>query len=254
MHPFLTDYANWDALSTICLTVDIDWAPEYMIEQLLGMFDDAGVSATLFATHSSDALLGIRDHERYELGLHPNLSANSTQGKGLEDIVEGLLGCYGPCAGNRFHLLKYSYRDLMSLTAHGIKYDVSTFLFNAPCALPVYHDDIGLVMLTYTWEDGPAELTGAPMTLDSISLDTPGIKIANFHPLNVFLNGSGSQNRLRFLSEIESPSTRRSTFAAYLGAAGVAPAPSAALRQRSNGSRWVRVRAANPAGGVIKRA
>jgi hypothetical protein len=51
------------------------------------------------------------------------------------------------------------------------------------------------------WEDGICENSGYPMTLDSIDLDSPGMKIVNFHPMNVYINGTDSSARLAFLGD-----------------------------------------------------
>ena len=203
MQDFLKKYCNWNSLETIFLTVDIDWAPEYMIENIVKIFKQYNVSATVFATHKSDFLFNLQKNSHYELGIHPNLSANSTQGDTLTDIIDNLKSFYNNMSGCRFHLLDYSYRDLDNLSKKGFKYDVSTLHMNKPCIIPICNPDLKMTMLTYIWEDGPCENAHLPMTLDSINLDSPGMKIINFHPLNVFLNGQGPENRLAFIKDVK---------------------------------------------------
>ena len=56
-----------------CLTFDVDWAPDPVIEDTLSLLERAGVRATFFATHAS-AVLRDAAAEGHEIGLHPNFS------------------------------------------------------------------------------------------------------------------------------------------------------------------------------------
>lgn len=198
---FLEDYGNWSALTSVCVTVDVDFAPDYMIDECVGLLDSHGVAATFYATHPSPVVSRIDDGGRYEVGLHPNLTPGSTQGASLREIV-GMLRQHHPNArGNRFHLLGSSYRDLALLSGLGIEYDVSTLRFNGAYLLPVWHADIDLTKLTYFWEDGVCETAGLAPRLDGVDLYAPGMKIFNFHPLNLYLNAGDDRVRRRFLQE-----------------------------------------------------
>jgi peptidoglycan/xylan/chitin deacetylase (PgdA/CDA1 family) len=198
---FAQEYANWDGLKTVCLTFDTDFAPDYMIEHVLSLLQQYDVRATFFTTHRSQALINLLDDERYELATHPNLSPNTTQGHGLADIISRLKSFYPNITGNRFHVLGYSYRDLVTLGQSGFSYDVSTLRFNCPYLLPAWHPDLRMLLLTYMWEDGICENANLPVALESIDLKSPGLKIINFHPMNVYINGPTSEARLAFLRE-----------------------------------------------------
>jgi hypothetical protein len=198
---FAEQYANFLGLRRVCLTFDVDWAPEYMIRNVVRILTANDATATFFATHPSQILIDLTATGRFEIGTHPNLAPGSTQGKDLAEITGGLRRIYRHVVGNRFHLLDYSYRDLLALGRSGYLYDVSTLRMNCPYLLPAWHADVGLVLLTYCWEDGICENAGMPMRLESIELDRPGMKIVNFHPLNVYLNAPDAGPRLRMLEE-----------------------------------------------------
>lgn len=198
---FCKVYANWEKLNSVCLTFDADFAPEYMIENVLEILKKYKASATFFATHPSNLLLELAKDNIHEVGTHPNLTPNSTQGKGLVNILDNLTCYYPKVVGNRFHLLAYSYRDLIELGQQKFLYDVSTLRYNCPYILPAWHQDIGMVLLTYTWEDGVCENAGLLLKLQSIDIESRGLKIINFHPLNIYLNGPDSTKRLTFLRE-----------------------------------------------------
>lgn len=198
---FCTQYANWGSKKTVCITFDIDFAPDYMIQNILQLLKKFEITATFFTTHESPLLKTISELQEFEIGIHPNLSQNSTQGYDLKEIIDNLKTSFPDSIGNRFHLLKYSYRDLRELGRMGFQYDVSTVRFNCPYLLPVFHNDINMMLLTYSWEDGLCENAGLPMNLNSIDIDSPGIKILNFHPMNTFINSPNEEIRVNFLSE-----------------------------------------------------
>lgn len=193
--------ANWNGLRSACITFDVDFAPEYMIEHVRRMLERFDARATFFCTHASQLLKSMQDDPRYEIALHPFLSPRSTQGKDLDEVIGKLQAWYPTAAGTRFHILGHSYRDLVALGRMGFEYDISTIRFNAPYLLPAWHRDLNMVLLTYSWEDGVCENAGFPMRLKSIALHSPGMKVLNFHPLNVYINGADSRQRLAFLRE-----------------------------------------------------
>jgi hypothetical protein len=198
----MDDYANFNGLKSICLTIDVDFAPEYMIKNIVDIIDEYDVNATFFATHNSGVLHDLEFEGKYEIGIHPNLSNNSTQGAGVDEIVCNLKKEYPSSISNRFHKLDYQYSDFSVLKKNGFQSDVSRLLYNSSYVLPSYQSDTNLVLLTYIWEDGICENAGFPMDISGIDLHSPGVKIINFHPLNVYLNVSTMYKRLNFLNTI----------------------------------------------------
>jgi hypothetical protein len=201
LSPFAERYANGSGLKTVCITFDVDFAPDYMIQNVLSLLERYDAKATFFATHLTPLLQEVAAQGFHEVGLHPNLTPGTTQGTGLEDILGKLKAAYPDVVGNRFHVLGYSYRDLVTMGKSGFIYDVSTLRFNCPYLLPAWHPDLGMTLLTYSWEDGICENASLPMSMESMDLDSPGMKICNFHPMNVYINGPDSRARLEFLAE-----------------------------------------------------
>ena len=55
------------------LTFDIDWAPDWMIEEVASILIEHNVKTTWFVTHASPAIDKLRQMpELFELGIHPN--------------------------------------------------------------------------------------------------------------------------------------------------------------------------------------
>lgn len=70
-----------------------------------------------------------------------------------------------------------------------------------PFAVPTYHEDINLVLIPYTFEDGTCGGMGHSMKLRDIDLFSPGIKGISFHPLNLYLNCSDGTKRRELFEE-----------------------------------------------------
>jgi hypothetical protein len=196
---FLDEWANWAGLKRVHITFDVDWAPDYMLRHVLGILDRYDVGATFFATHETALLKEIAAQGRHEVGCHPNLSPNSSQGAGIDQVLNALTRWYPGAVGCRFHVLGFSYRDLMKLRPAGIRYDVSRLMYNTSHLQPAYHPDLNLTLVPYMWEDGICENAGDQVSIRSMMLDTPGLKVLNFHPMNIFINGPTAEARLRFI-------------------------------------------------------
>ena len=67
---FLHDFCNWGKGRSICITVDIDWAPDYMLEDVAKLLED--VSPTFFATHDSPKSRELS--KIFDFGIHPNVT------------------------------------------------------------------------------------------------------------------------------------------------------------------------------------
>jgi peptidoglycan/xylan/chitin deacetylase (PgdA/CDA1 family) len=66
----------------VCVTLDVDWASDAMIDQTARILLEHEVPATWFITHASAAVDRLRDHpELFELGIHPNFLPGSTHGE-----------------------------------------------------------------------------------------------------------------------------------------------------------------------------
>ena len=81
---FLQEFCNFNSLQTIFLSFDVDWAPDYMLEDLINILGKT--SATFMITHDSKCVRQIE--ENFSIGTHPNLSKGSSQGEGIDECIE----------------------------------------------------------------------------------------------------------------------------------------------------------------------
>jgi hypothetical protein len=171
-------------MPVFCFTIDMDWAPQAVIDDTLALLAAYDVPATLFLTNPLPTL----DVGHHELALHPNFEQSSDPQRVLAELKAGA----APNAiGVRAHALHYNYRLLAPYDRLGLRYDSNVVMYNRPgiepyrltpaiWELPVFFMDyIHLVM-----QHGRAGAF-APESLD---LAAPGMKVFDLHPHHVFLN------------------------------------------------------------------
>ncbi len=174
------------------LTLDMDWAPDWMLEDCLRVLVDANAPATWFVTHQTPVLDELRKRpDLFELGIHPNCLAGSSHGADEAEVLGHMLDLLPEAVTMRTHGLYQCTPFLARAAAMGVENDVSLFLpwvqGLEPHVLPF--PDWPLVRLPYFWEDDVAMLRpDAPWGLDAPDFQGPGLKIFDFHPVHVALN------------------------------------------------------------------
>ena len=184
---------NSNSFKSVVISIDIDWAPDYMLEYVLDILKKN--NACFFLTNESSSQRKLLQ-STHEFGYHFNLSNNSSQGKTFEEsytylnkfIRKGLIL-------NRFHLLNHSYSDLEKLRNIGVKLDSSILMLNQSNILPAYLEDVDLIRIPYFWEDGTYLKTGKSLNNIEINIEDPGCKIFDFHPIDIYFNTNSLKHR-----------------------------------------------------------
>jgi len=169
------------------LTFDVDWAPEYVLDYVLNILDERELRGVFFSTHPSSRLREASS--RHEIAIHPNFHPHSTQGDSAQEIVRRLMEEHSGAAGVRSHGL-YWHGGLVALyKSFGLQYDSSLLLPYVPHLQPFRHN--GLIRLPIWWNDGLYAAEGRAYDIRDLDLESPGLKIFEFHPIHIFLNSSG---------------------------------------------------------------
>jgi hypothetical protein len=177
------------------ITFDIDWAPDFAIDWAADRLIEQGVRATWFVTHSSPAVDRLRNRpDLFELGIHPNLLPGSTHGARMEDVLRHCLELVPEARSMRTHSLVQSSPLLAHVIAEtSIETDVSLFIPGHPGLQPVRYHLGGkmLVRIPYFWEDDfEMECPDPDWDLGPRATYGTGIRIFNFHPIHIYLNGA----------------------------------------------------------------
>jgi hypothetical protein len=180
-------------LDLVALTLDLDWAPDFCIDLVASELNARKLKATWFVTHDSPAVRRLGQGPLFELGLHPNFLAGSTQGDSPEAILDYVQGLVPQARAMRTHSLVQSSALLALAAARGVEVDVSLFLPETPHLRPhlvrFAPEARELCRVPYFWEDDMEACRPArTWRLDPARHLPPGLKIFNFHPLYLYLN------------------------------------------------------------------
>ena len=144
-------------LFPILFTSDIDWAPEWMIEELVKFLRINRIKATFFVTNESNILKSIEGGGDFEIGLHPNFYPKSSHGENVKEVFEYLLKLHPNATSMRTHGLYQSssmFTEIINLFP-SIKFDISLFMPNnfhlQPSKLSI--GDKYINRIAYQWED-----------------------------------------------------------------------------------------------------
>jgi len=189
-------------LGDTIITLDIDWAPDFMIDQVASILLENNVKATWFVTHSSPIVDSLKRYpELFELGMHPNFLPGSTQGSNESEIIEFMLSLLPGAQSMRTHGVVQSGPLLANMVKKtSVSVDATIFLpemegikcvkhltpFGSLIRVPTYWaDDYELLKLSSKWS--PLEL-----------LKKQGLQVYNFHPIHVYLNTPSNDHYMAF--------------------------------------------------------
>ncbi len=183
--------ANSININSIVLTLDIDWAPDFMIDFAAEQLISHNVKATWFITHDSPAVKRLGDYPYlFELGIHPNFLPGSTHGQTPEEVLSHCMQLVPDAVSMRTHALIQSSPLLAQIMKEtSIKRDVSLFLPYHPNLQPVSYwwEGRHLLRIPYFWEDD-VEMQQPEPNWHFDSRFCGGVKIFDFHPVHVYLN------------------------------------------------------------------
>jgi hypothetical protein len=177
----------------IVVTVDVDWAPDRMVERMADALEAAAVPATWFVTHESPALARLRRRrDLFELGIHPNFAAGSTHGATPAEVLDHLMSIVPEARVARSHGVLQSGALLAELVRRTpVRVDSSTFLPDAPGgSAPVLQHlpDGSLVRVPFVWADDHESVRPDRRWDAARLLERRGPAVLLFHPLRVCLN------------------------------------------------------------------
>ena len=178
----------------VAITLDIDWAPDFVIDFAADILAKANVRATWFITHQSPAVQRLRAaNPLFEVGIHPNFLPGSTHGRTESEVLTHCMALAPEARLVRTHGLAQSSRLLERIVDETpIRIDTSLFLPHADGIEPVtyyWEGEKKLTRLPYVWEDDFEMVRPSPQWHVSRMLrERRGIQIFGFHPIHVYLN------------------------------------------------------------------
>lgn len=180
--------------NVICLSFDVEWAHQAVIDDVRSLLDEHGIIGTFFVTHGG---VDVAHHER---GLHPNFRRNGDVYRSISraatmsdnEIFEGVLRAtlsFAPEArGTRSHSLFFDSALLPIYDRIGIEYDATLRCELEPHLRPFWKQHGIVEIPTYyaDYFDMVTQRTG--FHADGLRLDAPGMKVLDFHPNLIYIN------------------------------------------------------------------
>ena len=178
--------------NTVCLTFDVDWACDEVIEDTLKILGAYNIPSTWFFTHHTHVIDKIRCYEQNEIGIHPNFNNilnGAVTNVNVDSILSELKLIVPDATSLRSHSLTYGDVIAKSALKHGIK-TVSNILipFQSNIILNSWIDWYGLIHIPYFFQDSVMFYLDNNKSMVELINDYPGLKVFNFHPIHVFLN------------------------------------------------------------------
>lgn len=167
----------------LILTLDTNWAPQFVIDHALAILDEYDIPATFFCTSPYI----FPPSPIIEQALYPNLMPDSTQGVTEKECLYAMRSLYPDAVGIRTHRL-YWHGLLPGLFKNvGMRYDSSLFLPLQSHLCPYFEDKV--IRYPIWWTDFFHMQSGFCTHFSSTpGLDEPGMKVLLFHPLYIYLN------------------------------------------------------------------
>ena len=163
----------------------MDWAPDFILEDLKNMLKGRDIEATVFYTHKTEVFDGFNNIEK---GIHPDIRDISA----AEERIADLKKAYPEAVSVRNHSLNDSGRLNRVFPRYGINIKSNYLLY--------MKKDIDIVKMPYEFElfempiyflDGNFLFTHGRQnnfSVDILKLGSPGLKVMGFHPVHIYLN------------------------------------------------------------------
>ena len=187
--------STWD--EKYFLTIDIDWACDDVLNDTIDLIEKNDVAVTWFVTHKTDILNRLREHKKFELGIHPNfnflLNGSDEQGANAEEVVDRILEVVPEAKTVRSHSMTQSTNILDIFKKKGMDFECNHFIPDvADITVKPWKLWNGLSKIPYSWEDDIACIYGNMD--DYIEMRyREGLRVLDFHPIHVFLNTENMQ-------------------------------------------------------------
>jgi len=173
-------------MSTLIVTVDLDWACEPAIEETLDFLQEHNINTTIFITHRSPRV--EESMNSMEVGLHPYFGLGSSHGSTIPEVVSYVMDLPYNLPAFRCHRFAICNSSKQEMAKAGmlISSNVCTDLeIVAPfkdrfgfLEVPIFLEDGG-----YLWREHPLEMNSK---LENIAHDSA--KVIIIHPMHFALN------------------------------------------------------------------
>lgn len=191
----IADRSDKELNGDIIICFDIDWAPDFILEDSLELAKRVGIRPTLFLTHHSPLCQEIFAEQKFEFGLHPNfeklLSGDDSNGRNAGEVIDRLNQFFPGIKVIRSHSLTTSSRLKAIFKKNNFEIESSFVTQQTGKTFPNFWDEwTGLRQVPITWEDDVWFSSNKSQTGFSIKeiVRKDVLNVLTFHPIHLYLN------------------------------------------------------------------
>lgn len=182
--------ASWH--DSVFITLDIDWCHDDVLVYAIDLLEQADVAATWFVTHETPLLERLRDHPKFELGIHPNfnrlLAGLAQPQENSASVMDNILKIVPDAKAVRSHSMTQNSQLLQLFQQRGLIFDCNHFIpHHAGYQLTPFSLWNGLIKIPYFWEDDLHCIEQIDFTPQQW-LRSDSLNVFDFHPIHLFLN------------------------------------------------------------------
>lgn len=174
---------------------DIDWASDFILEDVLQLASECGIKPTLFLTHASPLVYKLFKEKKYDFGLHPNfeklLNGDDSNGKDAADVLHRLMIQFPGVDVVRSHSFTTSSRLKALFRDKNFSVESSFITYGTRTKFPNFWTEFnGMTIVPVTWEDDvwftleEGEIGANPSNI----LQRDALNVLTFHPIHLYLN------------------------------------------------------------------
>lgn len=181
-----------DQVGKTNISLDIDWASDFVIEDCLNFFSSHDIYPTIFITHQSPLIDEIIKSDKHEIGLHPNfeklLVGDTSNGENRSEVLNKLLTIYKEPKAIRSHSLTSSSRIKKLFVDSGIKIESNILMHGIEDTPLPWKDCFGILQVPITWEDDIFFTYDVPENISRDCIRPDIFNAITFHPIHIYLN------------------------------------------------------------------
>ena len=174
-------------MSSLVVTVDLDWACEAAVEETLDFLQNAKIATTVFTTHRSPVVEASM--HQIEVGLHPFFSPDSSHGSTHEEVVKYVMDLPHNLAAFRCHRFAVCNASRLAMAEAGMV--ISSNVCTDLEVVSPFYGRLGLLEIPIFMEDGGYLWRKHPLEMHERliqALIAPGDKILVIHPMHFCIN------------------------------------------------------------------
>ncbi len=177
----------------IILTFDMDWAPDWIMEDIADRLIKKEIPSTWLVTHETPFIKKLLKYPSlFDIGYHPDFLRNSIEKKSVDSIMKKMKSIIPRRNIIRTHCL-YQYTDLLRYlcTDHDIRVDLSVYLHLTQDIRSHFlncKDGKKLLRIPTFFEDDLFFGENTDWGIKELGIEREGLKVFNFHPIHIALN------------------------------------------------------------------